>query len=84
MPDFSWTLVSPTVTILMVRAIDARTVDVLYGVAPDPTLASNPASYSILPTLTVSAVQKITNFQYRLTTSRQTPGTLYTLSTIGF
>jgi hypothetical protein len=59
---------------------DSQIVDVMFTVMPDQTAVMNPARWSISPTLTVTAVQKITDTLYRLTVSRQSIGQLYTVT----
>jgi hypothetical protein len=59
--------------------MDARTLQIVFN---EPVLvgdATNPASYTITPTLQVLGATFQTSTSYVLTTSRQTPGTTYTI-----
>ncbi len=66
------------VTVQMVRTIDARTVEVLFGIPVDKTTASDPLNYSVNNGLEVTASVRVTDTRYRLTTTRQTNDVIYT------
>lgn len=67
-------------SIVLSRSIDARTVEVLFNEAVVEDEALTAANYSIDGGLTVSAVVKVTSSIYRLTTSKQAVGDLYTVT----
>jgi hypothetical protein len=59
------------VTVQLVRSVDARTIEVVFSRRVNQADASNVANYSVSPTLTVLSATKITDLNYRLTTSQQ-------------
>lgn len=65
-----------------VYAPDAHHVDVVFQSAANVSQASDPANYTIAG-LVVSEATRITDSTYRLTTSRQTSGTSYTVTISG-
>lgn len=64
-----------------IQVTDARTIEALYTVPPSSVDALNPSNYMITPALDVLGVAKVTDYHYKVTTSRQTPGTDYALKT---
>lgn len=67
------------VTVQMVKDVDARTIDVIFSIAVNVEDASNPVNYSIDHGLVVTAATRVTDLNYRLTTTRQTNDLVYTL-----
>lgn len=77
----AFTGVSSAPTIVISRAVDARTVDIVFLQPPDILAdALNPAKYSVDLGLAVTAVQQMTATWFRLTTTHQTTGTNYTVT----
>jgi hypothetical protein len=76
--DFLGIGVGPDVA--MAKALDARTLEVIFTEAVREDDATTVSNYSIAPPLTVSAAVKVTDLVYRLTTSKQTYGTVYTVT----
>ena len=79
--SYTWPVVAESVppTLLLARAVDARTVDVIFS---EPVVVSEalvPTNYVITggAGLTVSAVQQISVDTFRLTTSKQVVGQSY-------
>lgn len=71
-------------TVVMTRpANDSRLLDVIFDEQVVDAEALTPSNYSIDHGLVVTKVEKISGIQYRLTTSRQTPGVVYTVSVTG-
>lgn len=70
----------PAVAVSLVRVVDARTVDVVFNRGVDPVSASNPANYVFTPTLTVVSATMVSDFYYRIVTSRQSTGVSYSLA----
>jgi hypothetical protein len=66
--------------VVMARSVDARLMEVVYSEAMLEVEALNPANYSINNGLTVSAVVKVTDVIYRLTTSRQIRDQAYSIT----
>jgi hypothetical protein len=81
---FTWafTGVGSLPTLAFARAIDARLLEVIFSKAVVNSEAVDPANYMITGGggLTVSAGSKVTDTTYRLVTSRQDPGQLYTVT----
>lgn len=67
-------------SILMVRTVDARTLEVFFNEAVNPGDALNSANYSIDNGLQVVSVTKVTPVQYLITTSKQVEGISYTVT----
>lgn len=78
--DWNFNGVVTDVAVLILRAVNARTLDVIFQGDPDLVQAVIASNYTI-PGLTVSKAEFVTQRQYRLTTSKQVPGQLYTLTT---
>ena len=76
--DFSG--VATVIAVQMVKTVDARTIDVIFGFAVNPTDASNINNYAINNGLEVLGAVRISDYWYRLTTTRQVTGTNYTLT----
>jgi hypothetical protein len=74
---FGGTGVAPT--IVMSRSVDSRTIEVIFSESVVAGDALNPTNYAI-PGLTISTVTQITPVIYRITTSRQSEGTTYTVT----
>lgn len=70
-------------TAVMARSIDAYTAEIVFDEPVVEVEALDPTHYSISPTLKVSSVVKVTASVYRLTTVRQTQGTVYTVTVSG-
>lgn len=75
-----FTGVATIVPVQMVKTVDARTIDVIFGFAVNPTDASNINNYAINNGLEVLGAVRITDNWYRLTTTRQANDTSYTLT----
>jgi hypothetical protein len=75
-----FTGVATTPTIQQAISVEAHLVDVYFSVPPDADLAIDPTQYSCSPTLAVTAVQKVNDAVYRLTTAQQGIGVTYTLT----
>lgn len=75
-----FTAVGVAPTVVMVRAVDGRLMEVIYSKAVVQNEASNPANYSSDGGLTISAATKITDVVYRLTTSRQNRDQVYNIA----
>lgn len=78
--SLDFTGVPTIVAVNMVKTIDARTIDVIFATPVNEADASNPANYSVDHGLEVTAAVRITDFWYRLTTTRQTNDVVYTLT----
>lgn len=79
--ETTFTGVQTTPTITISRAVDARTVDIVFAQAPDVIAdALDPARYSVDNGLQVTAVERLTATWYRLTTTQQLVGTSYTVT----
>lgn len=63
-----------------VVSIDAYTVQILWDEPPNQSQAMNPGAYAIDGGVTVNDVIYITDYLYRIKTSRQTRNQLYTLT----
>lgn len=81
--DASFTGVGVPPTVLDARSIDARTIQIQFGETVVESEALDPSNYSVTRDLTVSAVTKISETIYRLTTSRQSVGTAYEITASG-
>lgn len=68
------------VTTITVGVIDCRTLIAMYSVPVNSSDATNPANYSVDLGLQVTEVKQETESTYVLTTTRQAPATLYTLT----
>ena len=68
------------VTIQLARTIDARTVDIVFSRAVNRSDAETPANYTVSPSLTITRATKVTDNKYRLKTSQQVAGQLYTIT----
>jgi hypothetical protein len=66
--------------LIMVRVIDARTIDVHFNEAVMESDATDPENYTITPLLEVVSIAKVTSSVYRITTSRQVEDTAYTIT----
>lgn len=66
--------------IAQASAIDAFRVRVIYSEPVVVSEATNPANYSVSPTLSVFSVTSDSSSNFIVTTSQQTPGTSYTLT----
>jgi hypothetical protein len=80
---FDYVGVGLSPTILQARSVDARIAEVVYDEVVDVVTATDPANYSISPTLEVTSVVRVTDLIYRLTTARQTKGVSYTVTVTG-
>ncbi len=82
--DFAGAFATPP-EVQIARSVDARTFEVVFTRAVVQADAETAANYSISPTLTVISASKVTDFTYRITTSRQTQDQQYdvTISNIG-
>lgn len=67
----------------IVKSVDERTLDIVFNEAVFEEDASNPANYSISPTLAVTKAVRLTDFNYRLTTGPQTIGATYNVTVSG-
>jgi hypothetical protein len=76
------TITEPGPTVVLARSVDARALDIVFSKPVQWADAETVANYSIDNGLTVSAVTYVTDMVYRLTTSRQTVGTLYTVTVV--
>ena len=65
---------------LIARSVDARTFEITFDRAMNAVEATNPANYSVSPTLKVVSVSKVLDSVYRATTARQSQGVLYTVT----
>lgn len=75
-------IVAPIVPadILIVRTVDARTLEIIFT---EPVVVSDalvPGNYSISPSLTVKSVEYVSPTVYRLTTAKQTVGQSYSVT----
>lgn len=79
---FSWefTGVGEIPFLVFARSVDATTLDVFFSENVNNDDATTAANYSISPFLSVYSVVKITDSQYRLTTSRQEGGQVYDIT----
>lgn len=75
----SFTGVGSSPTLASARAVDARILELSFSKPVTAFEATNPSNYSI-PGLQVTAVTELTSSMYRLTTSQQTEGTVYTVT----
>lgn len=75
-----FTGVATTPSLTLANSVEAHILDVYFSVPPDAGLAIDPTQYSISPTIAVTAVQKISDTVYRLSTARQGIGVLYVLT----
>jgi len=69
--------------VLLGSSIDAITMDIVFDRPVNQSDASTAANYTSNNGLTISAAVRVTDSVYRLTTSRQVPGTTYTLTIVG-
>lgn len=60
-----------SVTVQLVRSLDARTIEVVFSRRVNQADAETPANYSVSPTLTVFKATRQSDFHYRLTTDQQ-------------
>lgn len=74
----TWTQIAPAISSISV--VDTRTILVTFSSTPDPTLAGNPAHYSVDNGLTIVAAVQVSSNVYQLTTSVQTVGVTYTVT----
>lgn len=72
---------TPT-TVQIAKSFDERTLDIVFSEAVMQVDAENPANYLVSPSLQVVAAKRVTDFNYRLTTSSQTINQLYTVTAI--
>lgn len=71
------------VSFATVRTIDARTVDIIFTIKPNPEEAQNPERYAISPALRIVSVKRITDRWYRMITARQENDQVYVLTASG-
>lgn len=76
--DFVAVGVAPTV--VMIRAVDARIMEVVFSEPVVDAEALTPTNYTSDGGLTISAVTKVTDVIYRLTTSRQNRDQVYNVT----
>lgn len=77
-PGFTGAGVAPF--LVQAASVDARTLQVVYSEPVNASDATNPANYSIVPPLAVTAVSRVTSLVYVLTTARQARGQVYTVT----
>lgn len=68
------------VSILIAYSVDVITLDIVYNQPVSLSSATNINNYSISPTLSVVAIQQLTDYTYRITTSDQTRDQVYTVT----
>ena len=71
------------VTVSLVSVIDARLLEIVFNRAVNKAQASNVNNYSISPPLAIIKATYITDSVYRLQTSRQVQGQIYTVTISG-
>jgi hypothetical protein len=73
--------VATTPTFLQAISIEAHILDLYFSAVPDAGLVLDPTRYSITPgPILVTAVKKVSDTVYRLSTSRQGIGITYTVT----
>lgn len=73
----------PAVTVVLSRSVDARSIEVIFNRGVNEDDASNPANYSISPTLAITKAVKVTDYFYRLTTAKQFMDETYEVTVTG-
>lgn len=77
-PSFIAVGIAPVIQI--VRSVDTRKIDVVFSEAMRSDDATTPANYSISPPLEIKSIEMLTDYMYRLHTSKQTVGQVYTIT----
>lgn len=72
-----------TATVQFVQVIDARLLQLVFDQPPVDEDALDHLRYSFEPELEPKSASKVTDYTYRLVTSRQTEGQSYTITTNG-
>lgn len=72
--------VATPVTIQIIRVLDARSIEIVFNKPADNASASNPANYTIVPTLQVTSVIKQTDYTWILKTSKQDEDETYNVT----
>lgn len=82
--EYNWTVSADTTppTLLLVRTVDARIVEVVFSEDVVASEALNPANYVITGAggLAVNGVTQLSASIYRLSTARQTVGASYNVT----
>lgn len=73
----------PPLVLQIVRAVDARVLEIVFNRGVVQSEAENIANYSISPSLSVLSSTRITDFNYRLTTSQQIIDQAYAVTISG-
>lgn len=71
------------VAIQLVRAVDARIVEIIFNRAVNQSDAETPTNYHIDPPLAVYSARRVTAYNYLLTTEQQTIGASYDVTISG-
>ena len=66
--------------LVAVQPLDARSLRVIYSEPVNSTQAMTVSNYSILPTLTITSIERETDSSYLIFTSGQTPNTVYNIT----